>query len=357
MFRNIALSILIITSIVVVGCCLFYNYQLSPVSDSSDIIEIEIPNNTTTRGIASILKENNLIRDQRMFLIYVKIMNINNMKAGYYDIPANLDVKEIVSLLQEGSKKNPNEIEITFKEGITMRDVAKVISNNTNNSYDSVIEKSNDSTYIDSLIEKYWFITDDIKNDNIYYKLEGYLFPDTYRFESMDVTVEEIFNKMISKMASILEPYREDINKSSLSIHELLTLASMVEEEAAREEDRSKVASVFMNRIKRGMSLGSDVTTRYAFKIDNPKQVLTKVQYNTRNPYNTRVTDGSMNGKLPVGPICTLSKSSIEASIYPSDTDYIYFIANIQTLETFFYNNSSEFEKKKNELASVNGGF
>lgn len=121
----------------------------------------------------------------------------------------------------------------------------------------------------------------------------------------------------------------------------------MVEKEAATEDVRSKVASVFINRLNSNMSLGSDVTTRYAFKIDNPKQVLTKVQYNTRNPYNTRVTDGSMNGKLPIGPICTLSESSIKASIYADNTNYLYFIANIQTLETFFYSNINEFNTKR----------
>ncbi len=356
-FRNIALGILISTTIIIIGCCLFYNYQLSPVSNSTELIEIEIPNKTSVKGIATILKEKKLIRDERMFLIYVKLMKVNNMKAGYYDFTPDMGVKKIVEALQNGSKKNPNEIEITFKEGITMRDIAKVISANTNNTYDEVIEKSNDTVYIDSLIKKYWFITEDIKNDSIYYKLEGYLFPDTYRFNNKDVTVEEIFNKMISEMSTVLEPYKNDIEKSNLSIHEILTLASMVEKEAATESVRGQVASVFMNRIKIGMSLGSDVTTRYAFKVDNPKQVLTKVQYNTRNPYNTRVTDGSMNGKLPVGPICTLSKSSIKASIYPSNTDYLYFIANIKTLETFFYTNSSGFEQKKNELQSVNGGF
>lgn len=354
---NIAFGILISTTIIIVSCCLFYNYQLSPISKSNDIVEIEIPKNTTTRGIASILKEKKLIRDERIFLIYTKIMKVSNMKAGYYDIPMNTGVKGIVSLFQEGSKKNPNEIQITFKEGINMRNIASVISQSTTNSYESVIEKSNDIKYIDSLIEKYWFITEDIKNNSIYYKLEGYLFPDTYRFNSKDVTVDEIFNKMIEEMASVLEPYRKDIENSSLSIHEILSLASMVEKEASRVEDRSGVASVFMNRIKLGMSLGSDVTTRYAFKIDNPKQVLTKIQYNTKNPYNTRVTDGSMNGKLPVGPICTISESSIKASIYPTNTNNIYFIANIQTLETFFYDNYNDFSKKKNELSSVNGGF
>lgn len=350
------LGILISTTIIIVGCCGYYKLQISPVSNSKKIVEVEIPN-TTVRGIASILKEKGLIRDQRMFLVYVKLMKKDNLKSGYYDFSYNMGVEKIVALLEEGSKKNPNEIQITFKEGITMRDIATVISSKTNNSYDSVIEKSNDITYIDSLIKKYWFITDSIKNNDIYYKLEGYLFPDTYRFNNKDVTVEEIFNKMIDKMASVLDPYKKDIESSSLSIHELFSLASMVEKEAAREKDRSGVASVFMNRIKRGMSLGSDVTTRYAFKVDNPKQVLTKVQYNTRNPYNTRVTDGSMNGKLPVGPICTLSESSIKASVYPDNTNNIYFIANIKTLETFFYDNSKDFLKKKNELASVNGGF
>lgn len=356
-FRNIALSILIITAIIIIGCCSFYNYQLTPVEKSDKIVEIEIPNNTTTKKIASILKENNLIRDERIFLIYTKLMKVSDMKAGYYDIPLNSGVKEIVEILRDGSLKNPNEIKITFKEGITMRDIATIISKNTNNSYDSVIEKSNDTTYIDSLIDKYWFITEDIKDSDIYYKLEGYLFPDTYRFTSSSVTVEEIFNKMISKMSSVLEKYKTDIENNDLSIHEILTLASMVEKEAATSDVRKDVASVFINRLKLNMSLGSDVTTRYACKVDDSKQVLTKAQYNTKSKYNTRLTDGSMNGKLPIGPISTVSESSIVASIYPNDTNYLYFIANINTLETFFYSDSTSFEKKKVELQSVNGGF
>ena len=244
-----------------------------------------------------------------------------------------------------------------FKEGITMRDIATVISNNTNNSYDSVIEKSNDIEYIDSLIKKYWFITDDIKNDSIYYKLEGYLFAETYRFDNKDVTVEEIFNKMLDHTNKVLEPFKKDIEKNSLNIHQILTLASMIEEEATGDlEQRKNIASVFVNRINRGMALGSDVTTRYALKIDNPKQALSAAQYQTKSPYNTRLQDGSMNGKLPVGPIATFSKVSLEASIYPNKTNYIYFIANIKTLETFFFENASSFEAKKSELRSVNGG-
>ena len=122
------LGILISTTIIIVGCCGYYKYQLSPVSSSKKVVDVEIPNNTSVRGIASILKEKGLIRDQRMFLVYVKLLKKDNLKSGYYDFSYNMGVEKIVALLEEGSKKNPNEIQITFKEGITMRDIATVIS-------------------------------------------------------------------------------------------------------------------------------------------------------------------------------------------------------------------------------------
>lgn len=356
-FRNIALIFLITATVVIVGVCGFYNYMLTPVSDSDEIVSLEIPQNTSTKGIASILKENNLIRDEKMFIVYVKIFKVNNMKAGFYDFSLNMGVKKIVEALQIGSTKNPNEIEITFQEGINIREIATIISNKTVNSYDEVIEKTNDQDYLDSLIEKYWFITEDVKNQNLYYGLEGYLFPDTYRFESKEVSVEDIFNKMLDEMNQVLTKHKEEIEKSNLTVHQILTLSTIVEKESATITDRTKVASVMLNRISIGMPLGSDVTTRYACKIDNKKQALTAAQYKTASPYNTRLTDGSMDGKLPVGPICSPSKESIEAAIYPDETDYLYFIANIETLETFFYNNYTDFQNKKNELASVNKGF
>ena len=354
--KNIMLTILICSTIIIVGGCCLYNYNLTPVKNSSDTIIIDIPKGSSVKKIATILKENKLIRNEKIFLIYVKLMSKKELNFGKYEIAYNTGVKKIIKLLEEKNTYNPDEVTITFKEGINMRDIAKVISNNTNNSYDSVINKSNDLEYINSLIDKYWFITSDILNNDLYYKLEGYLFPNTYKFNGKSVTVEEIFNKMLNEMAKVLEPFKEDIDNNNLTVHQILTLASMVEKEAARKEDRSGVARVFLNRIKIGMSLGSDVTTRYAIKVDNAKQALTKAQYQTKSPYNTRLTDGSMNGKLPVGPISTVSLSSIKASIYPVESNDIYFIANIKTLETFFYDNYNDFNKKKIELSSINGG-
>ena len=241
--KNIMLGILIFATISIVVVCSIYNYNLKPPKNSKDVIEIEIPNGSSVKKVASILKSNNLIRSEKIFVIYTKIMNKSNLKSGIYKVSYNTGVKKLVDTLEKGSTYNPEEVVITFKEGKTMRDIAKVIEANTNNSYDSVIEKSNDIEYIDSLIEKYWFITEEVKQDGIYYKLEGYLFPDTYAFKNKDVSVEEIFNKMIAEMAKKLEPYKKEINKSNLSIHEILTLASMIEKESYdSEEDRKNVA-------------------------------------------------------------------------------------------------------------------
>ena len=350
------LGILItITVLIVLGCGL-YNYSLSAPKNSKEVVLVEIPSGASSKTIASILKEKKLIRNEKVFLIYTKLMNKSNLKAGTYKISYNSGVKKIVETLETGSTYNPDEIVITFKEGKTMRDIARTIESNTNNSYDSVIEKSNDLEYINTLIEKYWFITEDIKNNEIYYKLEGYLFPDTYAFKNKDVSVEEIFNKMIEEMNKKLEPFKEDIEKNSLSVHQILTLASMVEKESyGNSEDRKNVASVFMNRIKVGMSLGSDVTALYANKIDESRAMYNQELY-LKSPYNTRLTDGSMNGKLPVGPIATISLSSLDAAVHPNNTNYLFFIANIKTKETFFYQYSSDFEKKKVELKEVNRG-
>ncbi|MDE5587229.1 MAG: endolytic transglycosylase MltG [Bacilli bacterium] len=356
-FRNIALAVVVLTAVLVIGLCGIYKYMLSPIGKGTETIEVEIPANSSRKTIAKILKEKKLIRDENFFLLYVKLFKISDMKAGYYDLSKSMSTEDLVEELRKGSTKNPHEVQITFQEGITMRQVATIISSKTENSYDAVLEKANDPVYLKKLIEKYWFIEDSVLQEGIYYGLEGYLFPDTYSLTNKEVSIEYIFEKMLDGMARVLEPYKEDIEKSSYTIHQILSLASMVEKESATVTDRSKVASVFYNRLKTNMSLGSDVTTRYAFQVDDPKQRLTAVQYNTPNPYNTRVTDGSMNGKLPIGPICTISKTSLEASVHPEETNYLFFIANIQTLETFFYERSADFEAKKAELSKVNGGF
>lgn len=353
---KIVIAVLIFILLVILSGLIAWNYLQSPVDGKDNtLVEVVIPNGSSVAQIASSLKEKDLIKNTQFFKLYVKITKPTTLKAATYKLKKNMSLEQIIKALEKGNGYNPDEISLTIREGLNMREIAKVISDNTDNSYDDVIQKSNDEQYIRTLINKYWFITEDILNDKIYYKLEGYLFPNTYILANESVDVEYIFDKMLTEMAKKLEPYK-NYDYNTMSIHDRLTLASMVEKESAVATDRTKMASVFINRMKKGMSLGSDVTAKYANKIDD-RRALTAKEFELNSPYNTRLTNGSMNGKLPIGPISTISKASIDASFHPDSTPYLFFISNIETLETFFYENYDDFLTKKNELQSVNKGY
>ncbi len=352
-YRKLFIILAFIVLTIVVTVCLLYKSYISPVSNNKTLKEVTIKPGMSSREIAKVLKEKNLVKDTNFFVFYLKLNSVNDLKAGTYELSENMSLKNIVKVIQEGNNYNKNVISMTFKEGINFREIAKVISENTNNTSDDVLNTLTDKEYLQSLIEDYWFITDDILNPNIYYPLEGYLFPDTYEFRSKEVTVHEIFKKLLDQMEIVLEPYKDLITARDLSVHELLTLASIAEKEVNQESDRAKVISVFLNRLLKKMPLGSDVTTRYGLKLDD-KRALTSREYESSNPYNTRNPNFT---SLPAGPIGMVSKSSIEASIKPENTDYLYFISNIKTNETFFFTNSRDFETKKQELNSINNGY
>ena len=281
-------------------------------------------------GISSIAKKlesDGFIRSANAFKVYMYTQSNRNLKAGTYKLSKSMGVRKIVKELQRGSKYNIEEVRLTFKEGKNIRGVAKVISENTNNSYEDVIGTLSDRSYAEGLISKYWFLSDEILNNGIYYPLEGYLFPNTYFFKNRNVSIDVIITTMLDEMGKQLEVYRDDISKSGLSIHKLITLASIVELEGASSNDRAKVAGVFYNRLNSGWNLGSDVTTYYALRIDDFSVSLSKEQglYNCDNGYNTRCT--SYIG-LPVGPIDNPGIESIKSAIYPESHDYYYFVAD-----------------------------
>lgn len=236
-----------------------------------------------------------------------------------------MSVEQIITELEKGNVVDES-VTITFIEGKNMRWIVSTIVEKTNNTEDEIYKLLKDEAYLDSLIEKYWFITDDIKDDEIYYSLEGYLYPDTYTFENKDVDIKTIFKAMLDKMDTQITPYKSEISKNNYSVHELLSLASVVELEAPNEKDRGTVAGVFYNRLKNNMALQSDVTTYYALQVDMGERDLTNSDLNTKSKYNTRASN--MVGKLPIGPICSVSISSIKAVVEPEDTNYLFFIAD-----------------------------
>lgn len=323
---------------------ILYSFLLSSVSNKSIPIKFKVESGSSVYSVGESLKKEGLIRNISVYKIYVKLNNINNYKAGTYSLDKSYSLQKIVSILN--GNKYSDGVRITFKEGKTIRNVAKTIAQNTKITEDEVFDKLNDNEYIDSLINKYWFLTEDLKNSNIYYPLEGYLYPETYYFNE-NVTVEEIFNTMLEQTNTIYSKYKDDFNSSAYGINEIITLASLVEQEGIYEADRNKIASVFYNRLKANMSLGSDVTTYYAFKVDMGTRDLTTEEFNTYNPYNTR--GPSMNGKLPIGPISNISETSLKAALYPKQTNYYYFVAD-KNGKTHFTKTYEEHQKVIKEL-------
>ncbi len=347
LLKIIIIALVIFVVFMVISCIVWYNICLSGTGTAEEKVTIELPLGSNTDKIAELLKENDLIKSKLAFKLYIKLNNVGNFQAGTYDITKNMSVQEIADVLQTGKVFNTNNINITFIEGKTMNYIAKEIAENTNNTEDDVYELLQNQEYIDSLINEYWFITDEIKNEDIYYALEGYLFPDTYSFENKDVTVEEIFKTLLDQMGKVLENYKSKIEKSKYSVHEILSIASIIENEAIFDKDRKNVSSVIYNRLARNMSIGSDVTTYYAFKVELGSRDLYKTEINTYNPYNTR--GPNMEGKIPVGPICSVSNASIEAAIEPNSTDYLFFVADANG-NIYFTKTNEEHEAIVNEL-------
>lgn len=349
----IVISLFIIGVITFMGCVIFYNNSLSSFEkeENGKDIKIVIPEGTSIAEISSLLEEKQVIKNAFTFKVYLKLNNKINLQAGTYVFNNGKDnLEQIVTKLNKGEIFDET-VTITFVEGKNMRYIAKTISENTNNTEEDVYEVLNDSDYINSLVEKYWFITEEITDENIYYSLEGYLLPDTYTFVNKDITVEEIFNHILGYTDKYLSAHRDSIEQTGLTIHQLLTLASITELEGSNFEDRQEIIGVFYNRLNEEMSLGSDVTTYYAVKKEMADGDLTQDEINSDNMYNTR--NPKMAGYIPIGPISNPSKESIEATITPIETDALYFVAD-KNKKVYFSKDYKEHQSMIKDLKDAN---
>lgn len=339
---------LVLVILIILGGFKAYKNSLKAVSNNKEKIEFVVKTGSNYYTIVDDLYESKLIKSKLGYKIYLKLnAPKNGLEAGTYYLSQNMDVKEILDVLGKGGLSGyENTFTITFNEGLNMRKMAKIISENTNYTEDDVYSLLINEEYLNSLIENYWFIDDTIKNNEIYYSLEGYLFPNTYQFKN-DATLEDIFKTLLDETEKVLSEYSTELENSNYSVHEILTLASIIELEGKTLDDRKGISGVFMNRLNSNMSLGSDVTTYYAAKVDMSERDLYLTEINEYNAYNTR--HSMMAGKLPVGPICNPSKTSIEAALMPTENDYYYFVSD-KTGAIYFARNYNEHLTVINEL-------
>ena len=341
----ILIIVLVISGLSCIATSFIYLYLASPIDKNNrKEIDVTIKEGTSSREIANILENKGLIRSSTFFLIYSKLNKCDSLKASSYTFKKSMSLNTIFETICEGDYKK-DVITITFKEGKRITDYAKVISNNTNYDEEEVIEVVNDKEYLNKLINKYWFLTEDILNPAIYYPLEGYLYPDTYKFENKNVKIEKIIETMLDETENKIVDLKDEMTSGLHTPHEYFTLASMTELEGTNKENRKMIAGIFENRLKANMSLGSDVTAYYALQKPMTSD-LTVEEFNTLNPYNTR--SAYIKG-LPVGPICSVTKDTLSAAITPTENDYLYFVAD-KNGNIYYSRTSAEQTKKVAEI-------
>lgn len=329
--------LIILAILLILGAYFFmeYNKMIKPMAtkENAQDIKFEVKKGDTLNDVSEELEKVGLIRDKEFFKLYWKLNKISDFKSGKYKISTSADVKEIVDILNQG-KVDTERIVLTIIEGSNMQSIAKKVAQITETTEKDFFEYMTDEKFLNELIEKYWFLTDEIKNKDIYYALEGYLFPETYFFTPQDATIKNVIYTMLDQMEKELAEYKplyvdrdgNMLHSEKYTIGQRLALASVVEKEANSKEDKKNVAGLFYNRLKLNMSLGSDVTTYYAIKVNLYERDLTINELNMENKYNTR--GPNMQGKLPIGPICSPSREAIQAAFKPNKIDAIFFVSD-----------------------------
>ena len=317
---------LVLAAILLIGGGGLYFYvssALKPYDKKDDEpIVVDIPVGSGLSLIAQTLEDEGVIKSARIFKYYAKFNNESEFQAGTYSLTRSMTPNELLETLKTGQLYREPTFQMTIPEGLTINEIAEIVEEHTDWKASDFKRYVNDPKTIKTLQEKYpSLITDDVLAEDIKTPLEGYLFPATYPFYEENPPIEEMVDVMLAAMADNLAAYLADWNESGRSVHELLTFASLLEKEATATTDRETIASVFYNRIAEDMPLQTDPTVLYSLG-KHKDRVLYK-DLEVEDPYNTYLNKG-----LPPGPIAAPGASSIEASVYPAETNYLYFLAD-----------------------------
>lgn len=318
------ISIVIILLIVIIGGggFLYINSALKPVNPMSKVIKkVDIPIGSSVLGIGEELESKGIIKNAKVFKYYVKFKNEGGFMAGEYELSPSMDIPEILNRLKTGKVLEKAAFKIIIPEGEQLQEIAHIMAKATKKTDDEIFKGLNDKVLINKLMVHYPnLLTSEIMNSKVKYPLEGYLFPATYSFYKPNPTIEEMVTAMLDKTQTVLADYLQESKDKHLSVHQLLTMASLIEEEATAKADRKKISSVFYNRLKKSMPLQTDPTVLYAEGKHKERVLYQDLQVSS--PYNTYKNTG-----LPPGPISNAGKVSIEAALNPDNTDYYYFLA------------------------------
>ncbi|WP_205758549.1 endolytic transglycosylase MltG [Lysinibacillus sp. SGAir0095] len=321
----VTLVILLVVGIVGVSGYFYVKSALEPVNpEASTEIPVEIPMGSGISTISSILEESGIIKNARIFKYYTKFKNESNFQAGDYIMTQSMTLDEIIESLKTGKVYREPVFTVTIPEGLTLEQISKTVEKNTKYTADEFMQLVTSTEFIQNMMATYPdLVSEEVLNGSIRYTLEGYLFPSTYSFYEENPSLQEIVETMLSLTNDVVMQYASLLEEKQMTPHQLLTFASLLEEEATAQTDRETIASVFYNRLEIEMPLQTDPTVLYALGAHKDRVLYEDLEVD--NPYNTYVIQG-----LPPGPIANAGKVSIEAALNPTDTDYLYFLADTE---------------------------
>lgn len=290
----------------------YHHFTNAPIDKKNvEQIEITIPAGTGSKQIARLMREKGLIRSEWGFLMQEYLLSAKGkLKAGIYNFSKSESGARIIARLKDGDIL-PQDNKVTIPEGLTLKEIAKRleqagIASAEDFIFDAKVEKFRD---------KYDFLAD-VPNGS----LEGYLFPDTYKFFKK-TPVDEVIGRMLERFdGQFRVAAKETSGLGTHKLHEIVTMASIIEREVITPDDRRVVSGILWSRIGHGVAMAADATIRYA--LNNWDKPLTVTDLKTNSPYNSRTNAG-----LPPGPIGNPGLDTLKAAMDPKETDYFYYLS------------------------------
>ena len=278
--------------------------------------------------VADQLKNEGLIEYKGLFKFYCKISHAaQKLDPGSYELSTDFDYRALVKKMNQGSGAAVT-VDVTFPEGFNMKQIFERLAENKVSSYDDLMKAAADFSY------NYSFLNEEDKGDAS--RLEGYLFPDTYTFYVYMEPSSAIGKFLDNYNLKVTDEMKQQAADMGYTMDQIITIASMIEKEAANDEERAAIASVIYNRLAAGMPLQIDATVQYAKGND---EALTEADFQIDSPYNTYKNTG-----LPAGPICNPGLASIQAALNPDSTNYYYYALDTATKTHKFFSDYASHE-------------
>lgn len=355
-FKAFFISLLIFLALISAGAYFGYQYvqsSLQPVdADSKQYVTVQIPEGSNVQEIGKTLEDAGLIKHGLVFSLYAKYKNYADLKSGYYNLQKSMSTEDIIHELQKGGTAEAQEpvlATLTIPEGYTIDQMAQAVGQLKGDfkeplTADAFLAKVQDDSFISQEVAKYPSLLESLptKESGARYRLEGFLFPATYSIKE-STTVESLIDEMLAAMDKTLAPHYSTIKSKNLTVNELLTIASLVEKEGAKTDDRKLIAGVFYNRLNLGMPLQSNIAILYAQGKLGQKISLADdagIDTSINSPYNVYTNLGLMPG-----PVDSPSLDAIESSINQTKSENLYFVADVTDGKVYYASNKEEHDR------------